>query len=269
MLACTPRIARAVSKHVHARKNGSHAPDHICCHNGIDDEPCNDIYDDLHIAAPAIFASRYIPAALYFRSYAAAAAKFGHEYSFDGVHYALLGRPEPVGAQAFLDILKIEGVTPEQLLEIRDETLIAEMPSVTPTPGAVATVASFAGKIPTAIATSSLRSYLELKARNNADLFNHVDQVLCGNDAVMAGKPGKPHPFIFLEAAKLIGVEPSKCVAFEDSVAGVQSAKAAGMFTIVVPDARIDPAEMAAAKPDLVLQSLEHFDCRMVGIAPS
>jgi HAD superfamily hydrolase (TIGR01509 family) len=40
---------------------------------------------------------------------------------------------------------------------------------------------------------------------------------------------GKPHPDVFLEAARLIGVAPGDCLAFEDSPTGVIAACAAGM----------------------------------------
>jgi HAD superfamily hydrolase (TIGR01509 family) len=43
---------------------------------------------------------------------------------------------------------------------------------------------------------------------------------------------GKPHPEIFLKAAIAVNAVPSNCVAFEDSVAGIRSAKAAGMKVI-------------------------------------
>ncbi|MEO0783422.1 MAG: HAD family phosphatase [Pseudomonadota bacterium] len=43
---------------------------------------------------------------------------------------------------------------------------------------------------------------------------------------------GKPHPDIFLYSARTMGVDVSKCVVVEDSVAGVTAAKAAGMRAI-------------------------------------
>jgi len=42
-------------------------------------------------------------------------------------------------------------------------------------------------------------------------------------------KHGKPAPDLFLYAAAQMGVSPSSCLVIEDSVAGVQAAKAAGM----------------------------------------
>jgi beta-phosphoglucomutase-like phosphatase (HAD superfamily) len=46
---------------------------------------------------------------------------------------------------------------------------------------------------------------------------------------------GKPHPAPYLAAAELLNVQPSHCVAVEDSVSGTTSAQAAGMEVVVVP----------------------------------
>ena len=43
---------------------------------------------------------------------------------------------------------------------------------------------------------------------------------------------GKPHPDIFLYAARVMGAEVSECIVIEDSVAGVTAAKSAGMAVI-------------------------------------
>ncbi|WP_437773578.1 HAD family hydrolase [Arthrobacter sp. KNU40] len=56
--------------------------------------------------------------------------------------------------------------------------------------------------------------------------------------AVIAGdsvQQGKPHPAPYLAAADLLGVDPARCVAVEDSVNGTTSAQAAGMEVVVVP----------------------------------
>ena len=66
---------------------------------------------------------------------------------------------------------------------------------------------------------------------------------------------GKPHPAVFLRAARDLGVEPGNCVVFEDSVAGVEAGRRAGMRVIAVPDPdhRDDHAFLEA---DVVLESL-------------
>ncbi len=46
---------------------------------------------------------------------------------------------------------------------------------------------------------------------------------------------GKPHPAVYLSTAKKLKVDPSKCVAFEDSLSGIIAASKANIKTVVVP----------------------------------
>lgn len=80
-------------------------------------------------------------------------------------------------------------------------------------------------------------------------------------DAVISAEGeehGKPHPAVYLAAAGRLGIDPGECIAFEDSVFGLRSAKAAGMHCIAVPE------EHNRGRPeygiaDRVLASLEDF----------
>jgi pseudouridine-5'-monophosphatase len=207
---------------------------------------------------------------LYFESYAAVcaarSAPGAPAYSFERCHHALLGRPELVGAAAFARILGLD-MTAEQVIAERDEHFLAKLPAVAPMPGALRAVAAArALALPMAVATSSSREYLALKRRANEALFAPFGDagVVCGTDACMAGKRGKPAPDIFLAAAQAIGVDPRFCVAFEDAVAGIEAARAAGMFVVAVPDPRLSAEEVAAAGPHLVLRSLEDLDVAAV-----
>lgn len=70
---------------------------------------------------------------------------------------------------------------------------------------------------------------------------------------------GKPHPGVFLEAARHLGVLPVHCLVLEDSLAGLVAAKAARMKAVAVPapEDRSDPRWCLA---DLVLDSLIGLD---------
>jgi HAD superfamily hydrolase (TIGR01509 family) len=55
---------------------------------------------------------------------------------------------------------------------------------------------------------------------------------------------GKPHPDIYLRAAKKLGISPEACLVIEDSLAGIAAGKAANMRVAGVPDTRfVDPRE--------------------------
>ena len=66
---------------------------------------------------------------------------------------------------------------------------------------------------------------------------------------------GKPEPDIFLKAAELIGQDPKECLVLEDSAPGLLAGKAAGRYTIYVPDIAVVSKEakegITAELPDL------------------
>jgi mannitol-1-/sugar-/sorbitol-6-/2-deoxyglucose-6-phosphatase len=69
---------------------------------------------------------------------------------------------------------------------------------------------------------------------------------------------GKPHPAVYLTTAAQMGVAPTCCLAFEDSIPGVLSARAAGMRVVAVPDVHhFHREEFAVA--ELKLASLADF----------
>ncbi|MFB2983954.1 hexitol phosphatase HxpB [Microseira sp. BLCC-F43] len=124
-----------------------------------------------------------------------------------------------------------------------------------PMPGAVEAVQLCRSMdLPLALATSSPMSLvsLVLKRLGLQDAFDVLN-------SAETEEFGKPHPAVYLTTARRLGVHPSKCVAVEDSIRGMMSAKNAGMRCIVIPAAeeRENP-EFAAA--DIVLDSLEAID---------
>lgn len=67
---------------------------------------------------------------------------------------------------------------------------------------------------------------------------------------------GKPHPDVYLETARRLGVAPEACVCLEDSGHGIDAGKAAGMRVIAVPDPRFMPRAEVLARANVVLGSL-------------
>jgi beta-phosphoglucomutase len=48
------------------------------------------------------------------------------------------------------------------------------------------------------------------------------------------GIPGKPDPEIFLQSARAIGVDPSRCLVIEDALPGIEAAHRGGMHCLAV-----------------------------------
>lgn len=70
---------------------------------------------------------------------------------------------------------------------------------------------------------------------------------------------GKPHPAVYLTTAQKLGVSPAYCVAVEDSLNGVISAKAAKMKCIAIPE-EIQKQRKEFALADKKLDSLEFLN---------
>lgn len=88
-----------------------------------------------------------------------------------------------------------------------------------------------------ALATSSRRAYSE-EMLQDAGLYGYFDGFVYGDMVQNA----KPDPEIYVKACETIGVLPKHSIALEDSPAGIQSAYAAGLAPIMVPDL-VEPTE--------------------------
>ncbi len=64
-----------------------------------------------------------------------------------------------------------------------------------------------------------------------AGMAQHFEIVVTGDQVAEA----KPSPDVYLRACELLGAEPSRSIALEDSPTGVAAARAAGMFVIGIP----------------------------------
>ena len=121
---------------------------------------------------------------------------------------------------------------PEALADYRArKARLLETP-VRAKPGAEALLAEIAAQgLPCAVATSAGRRTAEA-ALGGAGLLGAIGALVTRDDVPL----GKPHPAPFLRAAALLGADPARCVAVEDSPPGVAAARAAGMRVVLVPD---------------------------------
>ena len=118
--------------------------------------------------------------------------------------------------------------------------------------------------IPMTIATMSEWDNVEfyIKEFKLAKWFD-VDKIVYSNGKI----PGKPAPDIFLIAAGKIGLNPKDCVVFEDAIAGINAAKAAGIGKIIAVDS-IEPIEFYRDIDGLsgILTSFDEVDKSMFEI---
>lgn len=77
----------------------------------------------------------------------------------------------------------------------------------------------------TALGSASKNAGMILDKLNITDL---LDAVIDGNQVTRS----KPDPEVFLKGAAALHFQPNECVVFEDALAGIEAAKAAGMYSI-------------------------------------
>jgi HAD superfamily hydrolase (TIGR01509 family) len=109
-------------------------------------------------------------------------------------------------------------------------------------------------KLPLAVATSSVsasaRPFLD-----RTGITSFFDVIVTGDEV----QRGKPHPDIYMQTAKTLGISPEICLVIEDALAGVAAAKAANMRVAAIPDTRfVDPREYEN-EADYVLGSLSEI----------
>jgi alpha,alpha-trehalase len=100
----------------------------------------------------------------------------------------------------------------------------------------------------------------------NAKVLDRFDAKVDGNDRKRLDLKGKPDPAVLLEAARRVGVEPARAGVVEDSLAGVEAARAGGFAFVIGIDRgsaeTVDPArraDFARRGADVVVTDLEQI----------
>ena len=164
---------------------------------------------------------------------------------------AMMGMSSTEWSTYMAEELALPG-SPEEINAAIVQRLLARYGEAPPLiDGAVDVVRSIAEAVPVAIASSSNPELIDvvLRAAGLADVVR---------DAVSSQEVprGKPSPDVYLEAARRLGVDPTRSTAVEDSHNGIRSAKDAGMRVFAVPNPHYPPGDDALALADAVLGSL-------------
>ncbi len=152
-------------------------------------------------------------------------ATWSHDQALQLVGSDLLTSGRIIQEQMGLPLSPVEIV--ERLLDGVVERVQHEVPW---RPGALELLAQLRDRgVPCALVTMSWTRFVEpIIAALPADTFS----VVVTGDKVTHGKP---HPEPYLTAASMLGVDPTSCVAIEDSEPGCRSAEAAGCIVLAVP----------------------------------
>ncbi|MDN5573549.1 MAG: HAD family phosphatase [Micrococcales bacterium] len=163
------------------------------------------------------------------------ARSFGQEWTEED-DMATLGRTVQESAQLMLD-RGAEGELQEVTDRIGAEVAAAtaeHVPFLPARPQLLDELAEAA--IPAAIVTNALAAVIA----GTAAAAPHAIRAAVSREDV---EHAKPHPEPYLTAAERLMTAPEDCIAVEDSIAGAQSATAAGMPVVIVPGEREVPTE--------------------------
>ncbi|MDF1656594.1 MAG: HAD-IA family hydrolase [Verrucomicrobiales bacterium] len=127
----------------------------------------------------------------------------------------------------------------------RDQTL-----GLTPFPGIIDLLEeASASQVPCIVASSSPRSWVEGHL-DRLGLQHYFEATRCLDDVAAP----KPSPDLFIAAAEALSIHPDKAIVLEDSLNGLNAAKAAGIDCVIVPNritASLDFTGAAAVLPTL------------------
>ncbi len=184
----------------------------------------------------------------HFQAWQKALAEFGLEMSYEQFRSTFGMRNQEIIRAIFGSRF-----TSEQVEEIgrRKDLIYRELvyKHLTPMPGLLRLIQDLKAKrfrIAVATSTSKANASLILKTLK----LEHEIVALVTEEDV---ENGKPDPEIFLKAAEKCLAEPENCIVIEDSPAGIQAAKAAGMKVIALTTTR-PPEELKEA--DLIVENL-------------
>ena len=128
-----------------------------------------------------------------------------------------------------------------------------ELPVIPGAPGAVRRLVDAGFRL--ALASSSNRELIEAVLRRLG--LSSSFEVTVSSEEVARGKPAQD---VYLEAARRLRLDPTRCAAIEDSASGIRAAHAARMRVIAYPNRHYPPPAEALALADAVVHSFDELE---------
>ena len=117
----------------------------------------------------------------------------------------------------------------EKAADEKEAAFVERMHLLEPIDAVIEVAKKYRGRIPIAVASGGTREII-LKQLTQIGVQDWFQAIVTAEDT----ERHKPHPDVFLEAAKRLGVPPNQCLVYEDSDLGLQAARAASMDCIDV-----------------------------------
>lgn len=188
----------------------------------------------------------------------------GVTVSADQAYREFLGRSMASIVEALSERYGVT-MTGMHLQEIRSRLYSEFEKSLSPVKGVKAMLSAL--KLPNCVASSSQPERIRLTLRKTG-LLDYFEPRLFSSTMV---ERGKPEPDLFLYAANCSGVPAERCVVIEDSPAGIEAAKRAGMRVFgFTGGSHAGPAGLKALidplKPDLIFDDMKNLPALIAGL---
>ena len=149
-------------------------------------------------------------------------AELGWELTFEETIATFMGRSAKDNIET-IEARLGEGIGETYLQTFRKHQQARFAEGVDPVPGIPEVIKTLT--LPTCVASSGTHEKMRVTL-GSAGLYDYFAGRIFSATEV---ERGKPYPDLFLHAAAQMGAQPNRCVVVEDSVYGVQGARAAGM----------------------------------------
>ena len=176
-----------------------------------------------------------------------------------GAQRAMMGMSSPEWSRYMHEALGLEESPEEINAEVVRRMLARYEEDLPLIDGAVDAIERLAAIFQLAVASSSNRPLIEA-VLDTAGVAERFGAVVSSEEVAR----GKPSPDVYLEAARRLGIDPSRCAAVEDSANGIRAAHAAGMRVLALPNPHYPPAPDALALAAAVLSSPDELTVELV-----